>query len=105
GTEAHRQGHDVIMTPANRTCCDYYQGDPAAEPLAIGGFLPLDSVYAFEPVPAELVPGEAAHVLGAQGNLWTEYIPTPARAEYMLMPRLLSLAEDLCAHKVARDWM
>ena len=57
GIEAARQGHDVIMTPADRTYFDYYQGDPAAEPLAIGGFVPLDSVYAFEPVPGELTPG------------------------------------------------
>jgi hexosaminidase len=104
GIEAARQGHDVIMTPANHTYFDYYQGDPAAEPLAIGGFLPLDSVYAFEPVPAELTPGQAAHVLGAQGNLWTEYIPTPARAEYMMLPRMLALAEVLWSAKEARNW-
>lgn len=104
GIEAARQGHDVIMTPANRTYFDYYQGDPAAEPLAIGGFVPLDSVYAFEPVPGELTPGQAAHVIGGQGNLWTEYIPTPARAEYMLLPRMLALAEALWSPREARSW-
>ncbi len=104
GIEAARQGHDVIMTPANRTYFDYYQGDPAAEPLAIGGFLPLDSVYAFEPVPDELTPEQAAHVLGGQGNLWTEYIPTPARAEYMILPRMLALAEVLWSTKETRNW-
>jgi hexosaminidase len=104
GIEAARQGHDVIMTPTNRTYFDYYQGDPAAEPLAIGGFLPLDSVYAFEPVPAGLTSGQAAHVLGAQGNLWTEYIPTPALAEYMLLPRMLALAEVLWSAKEAQRW-
>jgi hexosaminidase len=104
GIEAARQGHDVIMTPANRTYFDYYQGDPAAEPLAIGGLVPLDSVYAFEPVPGELTPGEAAHVIGGQGNVWTEYIPTPARAEYMILPRMLALAEVLWSPKVARSW-
>ena len=104
GIDAARQGHDVIMTPANRTYFDYYQGDPAAEPLAIGGFLPLDSVYAFEPVPGELAPEQAAHVLGAQGNLWTEYIPTPARAEYMMLPRMLALAEVLWSTKETRNW-
>jgi len=104
GIEAARQGHDVIMTPANRTYFDYYQGDPAAEPLAIGGFLPLDSVYAFEPVPEELTPQQAAHVVGGQGNLWTEYIPTPARAEYMLLPRMLALAEVLWSTKETRNW-
>ena len=104
GIEAARQGHDVIMTPANRTYFDYYQGDPAAEPLAIGGFVPLDSVYAFEPVPGDLTPEQAAHVIGAQGNLWTEYIPTPARAEYMMLPRMLALGEVLWSTREARSW-
>ena len=104
GIEAARQGHDVIMTPANRTYLDYYQGDPAAEPLAIGGFVSLDSVYAFEPVPGGLAPEQAAHVIGAQGNLWTEYIPTPALAEYMILPRLLALAEVLWSTREARNW-
>jgi hexosaminidase len=104
GIEAARQGHDVIMTPTNGTYFDYYQGDPAAEPLAIGGFLPLDSVYGFEPIPGELTPEQAAHVLGAQGNLWTEYIPTPSQAEYMLLPRMLALAEVLWSTKEARNW-
>jgi len=104
GTEAARQGHDVIMTPTDRTYFDYYQGDPAAEPLAIGGFVPLDSVYAFEPVPGELTTEQAAHVIGGQGNLWTEYIPTPERAEYMLLPRMLALAEALWSPGEARSW-
>jgi hexosaminidase len=104
GTAAARQGHDVIMSPADHTYLDYYQGDPTAEPLAIGGFLPLDSVYAFEPVPNELTPEQAAHVLGGQGSVWTEYIPTPARAEYMILPRLLALSEALWSPKQARSW-
>ena len=65
-------------------------------------FVPLDSVYAFEPVPGELTPEQAAHVLGAQGNVWTEYIPTPARAEYMMLPRMLALAEVLWSTREAR---
>jgi hexosaminidase len=104
GIEAARQGHDVIMTPTDRTYFDYYQGDPGTEPLAIGGFLPLDSVYAFEPVPDVLTREQAAHVLGAQGNVWTEYIPTPARVEYMLLPRMLALSEVLWSPKEARSW-
>ncbi len=104
GIEAARQGHDVIMTPTSPMYFDYYQGNPASEPLAIGGFVPLDSVYAYEPVPAVLTPEQAAHVLGAQGNLWTEYIPTPAQAEYMLMPRMLALSEVLWSPKEARSW-
>jgi hexosaminidase len=104
GIEAARQGHDVIMAPTNRTYFDYYQGDSIAEPLAIGGFVPLDSVYAFEPVPSELTAAEAAHVLGAEGCVWTEYIATPASVEYMLLPRLLALAEVLWSPKEARSW-
>ena len=104
GIEAARQCHDVIMTPPNPMYFDYYQGNPASEPLAIGGFVPLDSVYAYEPIPAILTPQEAAHVIGAQGNLWTEYIPTPTQAEYMLMPRMLALSEVLWSPKEARNW-
>jgi hexosaminidase len=104
GIAAARQGHDVIMSPSNRTYFDYYQGDPTAEPLAIGGFLPLDSVYAFDVVSEELIASEAAHVLGAQASVWTEYIPTPARAEYMILPRLLALSEVLWSPKQARGW-
>lgn len=104
GVAAARQGHDVIMSPSDHTYFDYYQGDPAAEPLAIGGFLPLDTVYAFEVVPKELTPSEAAHVIGAQASVWTEYIPTPAQAEYMTLPRLLALSEVLWSPKQARSW-
>src|SRR6185503_8354313 len=64
GIEAARQGHDVIMTPTTPMYFDYYQGNPASEPLAIGGFVPLDSVYAYEPIPAVLTPEQADHVLG-----------------------------------------
>jgi hexosaminidase len=104
GIEAARQGHDVIMTPTDHAYLDYYQGDPAAEPLAIGGFLPLDTVYAFEPVPPDLTPDQTVHLLGGQGSLWTEYIPTPAQAEYMLLPRLLALSEVLWSPREARNW-
>ena len=104
GVEAARQGHDVIMTPQNRTYFDYYQGDAAREPLAIGGFLPLDSVYAFEPVPVELTPEQATHIIGGQGNVWTEYIPTPGHLEYMLLPRMLALSEVLWSPKMTRSW-
>jgi hexosaminidase len=83
---------------------DYYQGTPASEPLAIGGYVPLDSVYAYEPIPAVLTAEQAAHVLGAQGNLWTEYIPTPTQAEYMLFPRVLALSEVLWSPREARSW-
>ena len=104
GMAAARQGHDVSMAPSNRTYFDYYQGDPRDEPLAIGGFLPLDSAYAFEVVPKKLTATEAAHILGAQASIWTEYIPTPAKAEYMLLPRLLAFSEVLWSPNQVRNW-
>ncbi|MEJ2677843.1 MAG: family 20 glycosylhydrolase [Gemmatimonadota bacterium] len=104
GIEAARQGHDVIMTPGHNVYLDHYQGDPRFEPLAIGGDTPLDTVYAFEPVPAELTPAEARHVIGAQGNVWTEYIPDFRQVEYMAYPRALALAEVLWSPRRARDW-
>ena len=104
GIAAARQGHDVIMAPSHHTYFDYYQGDPAPEPLAIGGFLPLDTVYAFKAVPGGLTPPEAAHVIGGEGCLWTEYIPNAALAEYMLLPRTLALSETLWSPKQARSW-
>ncbi len=94
GIDAARAGHDVIMTPTSHTYLDYYQSrDQAHEPLAIGGFLPLATVYAFEPVPAELEPRFAAHVLGAQAQVWTEYLAGGKQVEYMAFPRLTALAE------------
>lgn len=104
GIEAARQGHDVIMTPSSHVYFDHYQADPAGEPLAIGGFTPLKKVYAFEPVPSALDDGRARHVLGAQANVWTEYIKTPEHVEYMAFPRLLALAEVVWSPRRARHW-
>jgi hexosaminidase len=104
GITAAQQGHDVIMTPTDYAYLDQYQGDPATEPLAIGGFLPLDSVYAWEPVPDVLTAEQGAHVIGAQGNLWTEYVPTATHAEYMLFPRMLAMSEVFWSPKALRRW-
>jgi hexosaminidase len=104
GIAAAKQRHDVIMTPTDFLYLDYLQGDPRGEPLGIGGFLPLEKVYSYEPIPSELTPEEAKHILGAQGNLWTEYIATPEHAEYMLFPRLLALAEVDWSPREKRDW-
>lgn len=105
GIAAARSGHDVVMAPNSHTYFDYYQSrDRANEPLAIGGFLPIDTVYAFEPVPTELTPDQARHILGAQAQLWTEYIPTPRHAEYMAYPRLTALSEVLWTSKQRRDF-
>ena len=97
GIAAARQNHDVIMTPTTFCYLDYYQVDKSIQPtvpIAIGGFLPLEKVYSFNPsVTDSLTTEQAKHVLGVQGNLWTEYILTPEYAEYMIFPRLLAIAE------------
>lgn len=94
GIEAAKKGHKVIMTPNKYFYFDYYQSeDRANEPLSIGGFVPVEKVYSFEPIPAELNETEAKYVIGAQANLWTEYIATEQHAEYMLLPRLAALSE------------
>jgi hexosaminidase len=105
GIDAARAGHDVIMAPTTHTYMDYYQAkDQTNEPLAIGGFLPLEMVYAFEPVPAELEPQFAKHVLGAQGQVWTEYMPHPKQVEYMAFPRMSALAEVVWTPKERKDY-
>ena len=92
--EAAREGHDAVLAPTSHTYFDYYQSaDTTAEPLAIGGFLPLERVYTWEPMPEGLEPEYRRHVLGVQGQVWTEYLPDPTRVEYMAYPRLTALAE------------
>jgi len=94
------------MAPTSHTYFDYYQStDTTAEPLAIGGFLPLDTVYAFEPIPAALTAAEAKRVLGGQGQLWTEYMPDAKRLEYMAFPRACALAEVLWTPREERDYV
>ncbi len=104
GIAAAKLGQDAIMTPGSYCYFDHYQGDPSTEPKAIGGFTTLKKVYSYEPTPEELNAKEAGHILGAQGNLWTEYIPTPEQAEYMAVPRMLALAEVTWSPASARDW-
>ena len=104
GITAAREGHDVVMTPGTHVYFDHYQGDRATEPLSIGGLSPLEKVYAFEPVPAELTAAESKHILGAQANMWTEYVATEAHVEYMIYPRALALSEVLWSPAAARDW-
>lgn len=105
GVDAAKAGHDVVMAPTSHTYFDYYQSQvPANEPKAIGGYVSLETAYAFEPVPPSLTPEEARRVLGAQGQLWTEFIPHPRHLEYMAFPRLCALAEVVWSPKEARDW-
>ncbi|TVZ55409.1 hexosaminidase [Lutibacter sp. Hel_I_33_5] len=91
--EAAKQKHNVILTPQSHCYFDHYQSTNENEPVAIGGFLPLEKVYHFNPIPKELTPKESKYVLGAQGNVWTEYIPTPEKVEYMALPRMIALSE------------
>lgn len=94
GIAAARLHHDVIMTPNTYHYFDYYQAkDTAAEPLAIGGYLPIERVYSYEPMPRSLSPDEQRYIVGVQANLWTEYIPDMAQVQYMVLPRMAALAE------------
>ncbi|MEQ1922271.1 MAG: beta-N-acetylhexosaminidase [Pyrinomonadaceae bacterium] len=95
GIEAAKAKHDVIMTPTDYSYFDYGQGDPMYEPLFIGGYLPLEKVYSFDPVPKELDETQAKYIIGGQANIWTEYLETPAAVEYMAFPRMLAMAESL----------
>lgn len=95
GKAAAAQGHYVVMCPGSHCYFDHYQGRGADEPLAIGGYTPLDRVYEFNPIPSDMDIASAAYVLGAQGNLWTEYIPDMAQLEYMTYPRAIALSTAL----------
>ena len=93
GIEAARQGHRVIMSPTEYCYFDYNQGDPSREPANIGGFLPLAKAYGYDPMPRELPDDRRQYLLGAQANVWTEYMPNLKHVEYMIFPRLTALAE------------
>ncbi|MFY7845387.1 beta-N-acetylhexosaminidase [Chryseobacterium gambrini] len=93
GVEAAKSGHFAVMTPGSYCYFDHYQGDPATEPNAFGGFTPLDKVYSYNPIPEELNTEQAKYILGVQANLWTEYILDFNHVQYMIFPRLLALSE------------
>lgn len=105
GLEAARQGHDAIMTPNTYFYLDYYQSkDIANEPFGIGGYLPIERCYSYEPYPAEMTDEEKSHIIGVQANLWTEYISTEDHVFYMLLPRLAALAEVQWCNADRKDW-
>lgn len=104
GVVAAARGNDVIMTPETPLYFDHSQGNPDLEPLNIGGTTTLRDVYDYDPAIDALPPDQAHHVLGAQANLWTEYIATPQKVEYMLLPRLLALAELTWTLLSQKDW-
>jgi hexosaminidase len=94
GIEAASKKHEVIMAPYTHLYLDYYQSqDQTREPLAIGGYIPIDTVYSLEPVPAAIAPENRKYIIGVQANLWTEYIATNEHLEYMLLPRMAALSE------------
>jgi hexosaminidase len=102
--QALKTGHDIVMTPYRYTYFDFYQSDPRLEPNITYAMLGLDTVYAFEPTPPGLGPEESRHVLGGEACLWTENFATPAAVEYMLLPRLLALAEVLWTPEDKKDY-
>lgn len=104
GIEAAKMHHDVVMTPGNPLYFDHYQAGPEGEPIAIGGMNTLKKVYDYDPIPAELTEQQAKYVMGAQANLWTEYVTTAAQVEYMVLPRMLALAEVVWSPKQNKDW-
>jgi hexosaminidase len=105
GLQAVRMGHDAIMTPNTFFYLDYYQSlDKENEPLAIGGYLPIEKCYSYEPFTADMTQEEKAHVLGVQANLWTEYIATPDHLHYMLLPRLTALSEVQWCQPENKSW-
>jgi hexosaminidase len=104
GITAANAGHDVVMAPTSHTYFDYYQGPSDKEPLAIGGNLPLEKVYGFEPIPQEIAAGKAGHILGVQGQLWGEFISNTPHLEYMAYPRAAALAEIGWSPKTSRDY-
>lgn len=95
GIEAAKAHHDVIMTPTDSVYFDFGQGDPAYEPINIGNYVTTERVYNFDPIPKELNADEAKYILGGQANVWTEYMQTPEKVEYMAFPRMLALSEAL----------
>lgn len=105
GIEAAKKGHFVVMTPGSHCYFDHYQGEPKNEPVAIGGFTTLEKVYQYQPIPKELSIEESKYVLGAQANLWTEYMPTKEQVEYMLFPRLMALSEVVWGTSKTHDYI
>lgn len=104
GVAAAKSGHDVIMAPIQYTYFWWNQGDPKKEPLSAGGYLPMEKVYAFEPIDSSLTPDEAKHVLGAHGSAWAEYMENEGKVEYMVFPRISALAEVMWTPKEKKNW-
>ncbi|MFZ1783789.1 MAG: beta-N-acetylhexosaminidase [Ferruginibacter sp.] len=103
GIEAAKQKHAVIMTPGNPVYFDHSQSKNE-DSVTIGGYNPIEAVYDYEPIPKELNADEGKYILGAQANMWSEYLAYPSKVEYMLFPRIVALSEVLWSPKEKRDW-
>lgn len=108
GTEgaihAAKERHKIIMSPTSHCYFDYYQSNDEDEPLAIGGYLPLEKVYAFNPIPKEFSAVESKYILGGQANVWTEYMTTTSQVEYMVFPRILAMSEVLWTNPELKNY-
>ncbi len=103
GIQAARQHHEVVMAPHQKYYLDYWQADPDSEPLAMGGPTTLKTMYEYEPVPEVLTPEEARYIIGVEGCVWTEYMDSPERVEYMAWPRMCAIAETGWT-QTDKDW-
>ena len=103
GIKAAQQHHEVVMAPYPKYYLDYWQADPESEPLAMGGPTTLRTMYEYNPVPEVLTPEERKYIIGVEGCVWTEYMPTPARVEYMAWPRMCAIA-DAGWTRAPKDW-
>lgn len=104
GIAAAQQHHDVVMTPSKWLYLDYYQDTSKAEPLAIGGYVPVSKIYSYEPVSSQLKADERNYILGTQANVWTEYMTTENQVEYMVYPRAIALAEVAWSSREGRNY-
>lgn len=104
GIKAAQMHHEAVMAPYPKYYLDYWQADPESEPLAMGGPTTLRTVYEYEPVPECLTPEEQRYIIGVEGCLWTEYVPTPEHAEYMAWPRMAAIAESGWSKPSRKDW-
>ncbi|MBC7866610.1 MAG: family 20 glycosylhydrolase, partial [Gloeobacteraceae cyanobacterium ES-bin-316] len=103
GIQAAKQNHDVVMTPGGSVYFDKSQSSNE-DSVTIGGYIPLENVYSYEPIPPALPEQKQSYILGAQANLWTEYIKNSSKVEYMLFPRIAALSEVLWTQKAKRNW-
>lgn len=104
GIKAANAGHDVIMTPSEYVYLNFYQGDHKVEPFAFGAYLPLEKVYTYDPIPTEIEEDKKKHILGMQGNLWTEYAKEDKTKEYLLYPRIIAIAETNWTQKENKNY-